>query len=593
MQLKHKSFVLLAACSALFCAQVRADVMAKVPASALFAIKINNLQATSDKIAAFATDCGFTVEVPELENPLGKVKEEMGISAGLNEAGEAALVGLTPAEGEDEPAPMALLPVSDFDAFIGNFEKVGTEGDLVMVKIKNNAKTWYVAKWGDYAALAEKKELVAAAPAATLKLPAVTAKQAAAHDFIFYSNIPELGKLALPEMKKGFEEIRTDMKKESEKLGEWEPLADAAVNLLQNAGEAFFRDAEAAAIGLSVNPTGISVTTFSEFKADSYLAKFTSQVKNSEKPLLVGLPAGSYLLTMGSVASPELLKTISSDIIDPLASKIPADEKYKPIKDIIESSKTLLGEMKSFSVGVPVPTGRLNEGAIIQTIGFIGGDGAKLKAGFKDMASSSDALNNLMGDLMEGVQPGAGASMKSKSTYKENAKTIAGVEFDSSTTALSGEGPEVEQAKTIVRMIYGTDQPAVYIGSTDQGLVTFSEGVPVELAESLVATAKAGDAPVNANDLYKVTGEGLPKARAVEYYIGVDRVAATTLRYVRQMGLVRKTPKLRDTAPLGFSVASEGTALRIDTFVPTDLIKEMYSLYLYYNAPQGGGGGGL
>jgi len=74
----------------------------------------------------------------------------------------------------------------------------------------------------------------------------------------------------------------------------------------------------------------------------------------------------------------------------------------------------------------------------------------------------------------------------------------------------------------------------------------------------------------------KAISAQLPKERSVVYYIQLDNLATTVLDFMGQMGF--KIPlKLPEMSPIGVSVGSEGTVLRIDTAISSDMIEKMVS----------------
>ena len=110
---------------------VRASVLDQVPGESLIVVKVTNVKATSDKLAKFATDLGVAAFAPPLMDPLGFIREQAGITAGTNDAGDMAFVFIDPAvTGSDDQSFVVLIPVSDYGAFIGNFADAKTDGSV-------------------------------------------------------------------------------------------------------------------------------------------------------------------------------------------------------------------------------------------------------------------------------------------------------------------------------------------------------------------------------------------------------------------------------------------------------------------------------
>src|SRR4026207_649700 len=62
----------------------RAQVLQQVPSDALVVIKVNNLKATSDKLAKFAEALGLAAISPEMADPLASLQENMKVKEGLD-----------------------------------------------------------------------------------------------------------------------------------------------------------------------------------------------------------------------------------------------------------------------------------------------------------------------------------------------------------------------------------------------------------------------------------------------------------------------------------------------------------------------------
>src|SRR5437763_424397 len=99
----------------------RAQVLKQVPDNALVVIRFANLKQTSDKLASLATKFGIDKQLPAAANPLDSIKQKLGANAGVNEAGDAAMVLLPKSGDKTEPPGLVLFPVADYKAFIGNY----------------------------------------------------------------------------------------------------------------------------------------------------------------------------------------------------------------------------------------------------------------------------------------------------------------------------------------------------------------------------------------------------------------------------------------------------------------------------------------
>src|SRR4051812_43880379 len=199
----------------------RAQVLQQVPADAAVVIKVNKLKATSDKIAAFAQKIGITDFVPQMKDPLGQFLNRPGMSRGVDPDGEMAIVllnevvaaGAVDADagagagvgrgrgGRPKPPVMALVPVTDYKAFLGNYPGARTEGDVSVVKVKGDPGDTYVMQWGNYAAISDSKARVAKPAKQGITPAGNAAKEMNERDICAYANLAGARDKILAQMK--------------------------------------------------------------------------------------------------------------------------------------------------------------------------------------------------------------------------------------------------------------------------------------------------------------------------------------------------------------------------------------------------------
>ena len=173
---RFAALAVAAAVAALVPGVARADVLEQVPADALVAFKVANLGTANKKIGQLAMDFGIAGFVPQAANPLNALKGRLGIQQGLKEDGDfgVAVISTKVSGMPSDQSYVLLIPVTNFNDFIGNFEVGNTEGDITEVKIQGGGRTGpkFATQWGNYAVLSPLKELLAK-PANTLKLSAL------------------------------------------------------------------------------------------------------------------------------------------------------------------------------------------------------------------------------------------------------------------------------------------------------------------------------------------------------------------------------------------------------------------------------------
>ena len=77
-------------------------------------------------------------------------------------------------------------------------------------------------------------------------------------------------------------------------------------------------------------------------------------------------------------------------------------------------------------------------------------------------------------------------------------------------------------------------------------------------------------------------------------YVPLDEIATTVGTYAGAMGMPIQIQLPPDLPPIGITAASEGSAIRIDSYTSTDLIKALVAqgMQLYMQRMGGGAPGG-
>src|SRR6187401_3746141 len=70
---------------------LRAQVVQQIPSDAMIVLKVNNLKATSDKVAKLSQDLGLAGLAPEMADPLKALQVQMRMQQGVNVGGELAV----------------------------------------------------------------------------------------------------------------------------------------------------------------------------------------------------------------------------------------------------------------------------------------------------------------------------------------------------------------------------------------------------------------------------------------------------------------------------------------------------------------------
>lgn len=551
----------------------RAQVLEQVPADSLVVLKVSNIEQTSGKLAKFTQDLGVAMMVPQLNDPLGALLQEMGIQNGVDKTGELAFAYVDPAvsKANEDKSVVILFPVSDFNAFLGNFPGAKTDNGVSEVTIKNQAN--FVANWGKYAAISPSKEVVAMTHGGLKLSSPAAAKEVAGKDMVVFANIPAIKAKVGPSLGEARTKMITEMEKEITKDAEtakYSPVIKALINQGMNAAEEFLNDSTAATISLNFNETGIATSVLAEFTPETYLGKLFSGVKTQSTSMLAGLPEAKYIIYGGSVSDPQVVDKLLTDLATPVVTEL---SKADPAAGT--AAQKYLDGLRAYAIGAKssvmgwiAPAGNLGQESIFQIVSVQTGDTAKMKQGYADMMT---AQQQLMGSF-------GGEKMKNFMAVETtpNSKTIGGVSFDLVATKINVDqnDPQAAQMQQGIQMMYGPDGMNALVGVSGDKMI-MGMGVADEVLESVVAATKDNKDILGSADKVKNVASQLPKQRVGEVYIALDEIARTAGNYAAMFGAPVDVQLPPDLSPVGIAIATEGPALRIDSFTPTDTLRSL------------------
>jgi hypothetical protein len=604
----------------------QAQVLKDVPSDALLVVKFNKIKAVSDKIGAMATKLGIAQFNPQMTDPLGALKQEAKLTNGLDDAGDAALfIPNYPAENKGEPPVVLLLPVTDYKAFVANFEGAKTDGSVSTVKFGNNPQDSYIVNWDKFAAIGTTKDSVAKKPDG-ITPAGLSAKELDSKDVVTYVNMKTARNRILPAIAEHRAKFIAEMEKNMAKAGQppraarprgangaapapvapdpakaaaaakFQPLMRAFMNRGIDVVEQLVRDTDAATYSINLTDAGINVTGLAEFAQGSPSAARVMTFTNTNKPLLPGLPASKYMFFGGAAGDPKVGQKVLVDFVAPVEKEFAAlGEDGKAMQNWVDAMKSYLGAVNATAFGMVTPSGMLGQDAIVQAITVSKGDAKTIIESQKQAADSQQAVMEMV--------TGMGSQPKMKMTYNANAKTVDGVALNQMQLSIvntPGQPVSAQQAQMqqMMTMMYGPGGFTAYIGKVADDKVLTAAGANDALLGQAVAAAKAGDDKITATAAVQATDAQLPKQRILAAYVGLDQIASTLANYAKAFGMPINFQVPADLPPLGFTFGSDGAALRADGHIPAQTLQSLIAAGMQtYMQMQGGqqpgGPGGL
>ena len=567
-------------------ARTQAQVLEQVPSNALVVLKINKLQDVNTKIGRWVESMGIGAFAPQALDPLASLQEHLGIQKGLDTNGEAALVMMDPDAhgGDPEQALIVLFPVSDYNAFLGNFPKGNAgkagkagkaQGKVSTIQPAGAPQQYFVANWGKHAAVSLNQALVANVPAkGGLRLPAATAREAKNKDIILWANIPALREKALPLLKEGRGEIMGEIQRnmgQDPKAKRWVPVVQALVGQAITVAERFMEDAQASTLGVNLGEQGINVTAMAEFEPQSYMGKLSKELPGKSGVKISGLPDRRYFIYGGASINPEVVNKVLNDVANPINEALKGvGPEGQQIAKVIDSMRENFQSMESASFGYVVPEGELGQEAIFQMVMVARGGDAKA------IQKSQTELMTAMSTMMRNMLPkNQGAEMTF--TVTPGGKTIDGIRFDTyKMDFLVADKAKARQAKMVNSIMFGPEGMTGIMGAVDADTFLAVQGGSEQLIQDAIAAAKGDNANIAQLETTKTVDEQLPKGRVIVEYIAVDQIIKTAMKAADQFGGGAPPFQLPDNLPpVAVAISAEGPALRFDLVLPSELVESV------------------
>jgi hypothetical protein len=577
----------------LFCTHARAQVLDQVPSDSLAVLKIKDLDAVSKKAGKMAKGLGLDQMIsPEFGDPLGALEDECHVGKGVDRSGDLAIAFLNPQKfGNDGKSVLALVPVQDFKTFLGNFDGVETAGDVTKARPVGRTEDVYIAHWGNFAAIGLNKDALAKKPDG-IKLEGVIARQAETKDAILYVNTIALRAAELADLKNNGPERVSDLEKQifdnlPDVFKGGGPLVHGMLSSLLGPSKQFLNDGRGAVLGINLSDDGIGITALSDFDPNSDSGKLALEIKNTEGPLLTGLPNRKYFAFGGSIANPQGVNLLGQ-VLDPIKSELGQDDQAKKLVPALESLVKSTGTAGR-AVGWVAPTEKLGKESVLEFVSTLHGNA-------KAMHASVNELTSAVKDLIASIPQQDGVSFKFEA--KPDAKTVDGVKLDTFQLVpqINENDPAGAQVKQVMELVFGPKAKGLsaVVGEVDDKTLVLVTGGSDELISESIAAAKNGtDAVSEQPGVKAVTGE-LPKNRASVAYIDLDAIAGYAIHAAKDQGLpigVKLRPNL---PPIGLSAGSEGSAIRVDAFIPNTLLQGLLAAFIQAQQQVNNGpGGGL
>jgi hypothetical protein len=500
------------------------DVLDLASAEAEVIIVAPNLASASKKISQFVQALGFK-DIPEMADPLGSLKKQLGVTKGLNESGSllVAMTGIVAAaHGGGEPDVALLIPVSSYKDFVGNFE--GKDEDGVTVLSMPHGEPGFARSVGNYAVMGPKKETIARFKAGNGKAAlskaagVIGSKALTSNDLSVYINMNVLGKQLRPLLKQARDEAANE-------FGAVEAAAPAGIvdiikgvmNVSFDSLDAVLRDGDSIIFGADLTTKGVGFTATVQFREGSALAAMFPGGKGNAAGMTAMLPNNPYLMATAMDLKGIDLKSLA----DEFANRMP---KNGWVADMIKTSTALIPNTKRTAVVYLAPANAASLVTGMSTVTVV--DTTDGKAFGKATKSYFDSLSKIRVDLgeVEGLKMNFGF----QTTFKENAlspeaSANVGAKVDEYSLKLDIPKELTDQVGDAGNMVGLLTKTAGYVATVDKTVLTTTT-IDVNLLKVGVEAVKKGNGIGSTALVKQVRESGLPADANFEAFVSVGSI---------------------------------------------------------------------
>jgi thioredoxin 1 len=491
--------------------------------------------------------------LPLPAEPLALFKAQANIDKGMDEDGAVAIAFTklpipdpnNPGAG-GKPQAIALIPVTDYKAFLGNFG--GAEGAAV-AEVQLGGTAAFIKQSGKFAVIGDDKGIVEnyKAPAGDNGLATASGllglNVLGTSDVIIYIDIAKLGPSLQPVIKKGIEQIKAQMKAAP---GPGGPMVEAWMNIYASALDAILRDGSSVAIGVDMTDNGVGFSYTAQFKAGSPLFKMFGAAP-SRGVTLNRLPARPFLLATAMDLQTLPIKSWLKDI----AAATPADNPLGTMLKNAAATMELVGNevQQAYyapSLGGAGPPSFNNSVSVYPTTKP------------KELLAAQRQMLTKLNDTK------VGEGITYKTAYTENVMQVGGLNVDKFSLKVD-MAPEMLGQLGPAAMLLGQDMGG-YLVATDGALVMATGVDPVQLKEAI--DASGGKGQLDQNPGIVAVRPSLMPHRVAESYLGVGTIMQFVQGMMAMFAPGQKFDIPADLPPVGISasVAAGGVGARI--YVP-------------------------
>ncbi|MEM7575919.1 MAG: hypothetical protein AAF328_00470 [Planctomycetota bacterium] len=568
------------------------------PTGAEFVLVVPSMQDTSDAVADLAELFGSAE--PEMLDLLGSFKQEMGISAGLDDGGSAVVImtGLADAIANgDEPEPIVLLPVSDYAAFV---ESIGGSADGVTT-VMLEGDDGFAKQVGNFAVLGENQaaiEAYAAGQAGDAMLERVgtyganDADDAAMAGFV---DVAALRPILLEQIDVAVEAAKEDFRTSMDFDGDQPISAESVESLIDSyadLGRVLLNGVDAAVFSWNSDDAGIDGAYAWNVVEGSKLSTYLTGERAEFASLLNQMPASPYIFAVAADTTAFNLGGMSTDMIDAVGMALGDEPMFAGIMTMVRESMTIYEQMNAGAQVFYAPDmAAMMGGGVMKTLSIYDVDDTD--ASIELIRAAWAKMPGLIPEMMAQLpDAGPASGMDFTFDWTESALTLNQVDVHQYDLKMVLP-PEMMAELGPAAMMMGNAGTSGYIAGVDGKIIMTTVPDPNLMREGLDALENGGGLGEKAV-IQDARGE-LPEGSVLEMFVSLDGIAEAANPFMMMFAGGMQLDVPEDLAPVSVGLGLDGTAMGARVVIPMsvlEFVRDSAQQAQEMMQPAGGDGGG-
>lgn len=546
-------------------------ILSQAPAQSQVVIVIPSLSGLSQKIAALGQSLG--VHSPMMANVLGAFKQQSGMVHGINDKGSVvvALLDVDQAvKTHGEPTALVLMPVSDYNAFLGNFQNAKAAGDVTSFNMKDG-ETAYARHVGNYAVMGPKEAAVkayqpggaAVTAHITQTIGQMGGKYLSMADVAIYADLQKLGPVFA-------DALANELKQTQQRFAGIPGTGNrqAMMKLYEQGLSRVLRDAVGGVVTADLSADGIGLNEAYQFKPGSKTLAILHGGSAETPKALQRLPKEPYIFA-GAVDTQairvfELLKPLVD--IAGKGGANPMTALYKDIMPQLEQATQM-----AFAWYAPPAGGRMGPGqGLFRSVSVLATPHPdQYIAAMKKSVLAGNGVTIPMANVP--VQPGQPApQIKMTTQYQDNALQIDGTKIDRYSMQMQFP-PNMGRANPMMMMFGGTTVQG-YLAAQN-GFVIDAKQADKNLLQAALQSVAKDNGLGSAGLIAQLRDKALPPHPAAEGYFNLAGLYQTLAPMAMMWVGAPLPPAPKNLPPIAMGIGIDQTDVAARLYVPVPVMK--------------------